>query len=127
MGRASAFYLKCVNVGVYPPGTTECADAARAPPEGWLADGRKMNTQEMIHLSLADFVVAIARVLDGRMCMLPTAASFLRRRPASLGGTSLVVHAENFVAPRSPDRLPSAASSKPKEKQWQKVHFPSPV
>jgi hypothetical protein len=109
------------------PGTAECEEAARAPPEGWLPDGREMNTQEMIHFSLADFLVAIARVLDGRMCMLPVAAYFLRPRPASLGSTSLVVHAENFVAPRSPDRLASAASSTPKETQWQKVLFPSPV
>jgi hypothetical protein len=38
----------------------------------------------------------------------------------------LVVRAANFVALRSTNRLPSAASSTPKEKRWQKVLFPSP-
>jgi hypothetical protein len=86
-----------------------------------------MNERESIHLNLADFVVAVERVLDGRLCMLPRAPCFLRPRPASLGSTRLVVHAENFVVPPLPNRLPSAASSKPKETQWQKVLFPSPV
>jgi hypothetical protein len=85
-----------------------------------------MNGRESIHLSLADFVVAVERVLDRRLCMLPAAAYFLRRQPTSVASGSLVVHAENFVAPRSPDRLPSGASSQPKEKPWQKVLFPSP-
>jgi|SRR5450631_13278 len=76
-----------------------------------LAERRKMNERESIHLNLADFVVAVERVLDRRLCMLPAAACFLRRRPASMGSANLVVHAANFVAPPSPNQLPSAAHS----------------
>jgi hypothetical protein len=86
-----------------------------------------MNTQEMIHLSVADLVVAVERVIDGNLSMLPAADFFLCHQPTSIGSAGLVAHAENFVAPRSPDRLPSAASSQTKETQWQKVLFPSPV
>jgi hypothetical protein len=68
-----------------------------------------MNERESIQLNLADFLVAVERVLDGCLSMLPSAAYFLRPRPASLGSTSLVVHDANLVAPRSPNRLPSAA------------------
>ena len=85
-----------------------------------------MNERESIQLNLADFVVAVERVLDRRLCMLPAAGYFFRHRPTSMASASLAVHAANFVAPRSPDRLPSAASSTPKETRWQKVLFPSP-
>jgi hypothetical protein len=76
-----------------------------------LAERREMNERESIHLNLADFVVAVERVLDRRLCMLPAAACFLLPRPASMGSANLVVHAANFVAPPSPNQLPSAAHS----------------
>jgi hypothetical protein len=67
-----------------------------------------MNERESIQLNLADFVVAVDRVLYGCLSMLPAAGYFLRPRPASLGSTRLVVHDASFLAPRSPNRLPSA-------------------
>jgi hypothetical protein len=57
-----------------------------------------MNERESIQLNLADFVVAVERVLDGCLSMLPSAGYFLPPRPASLGGTSLVVHGANCAA-----------------------------
>ena len=70
---------------------------------------KKRGNRIAVQLNFADFVVAVERVLDGCLSMLPAAAYFLRPRPASLGSTSLVVHAANLVAPCSPNRLPSAS------------------
>jgi hypothetical protein len=86
-----------------------------------------MNTREIIHLNIADFVVEVERVFDGRLRVLPAAADFLRRQFTSMGSGDLVIRAENFVAPRSPDRLPSAASSKPKEIRCPKDLFQNPT
>jgi hypothetical protein len=44
-----------------------------------------MNERESIQLNLADFVVAVERVLDGCLSMPPAAAYFFRRQPTRIG------------------------------------------
>ena len=43
-----------------------------------------MNERESVQLDLMDSVMAVGRVLDGCLNILPAAAHFLRPRPASL-------------------------------------------